>query len=215
MRRRWKWLIGLAVVIIGAAVVAAVLSLPYLPVVHGTTDEEIDRLAEWLQIKPGAHVADLGAGDGRYAIALAHRVGPSGRVYATEIDQQQLARIRSAANNAGLTNVRVIEGAVARTNLPDGCCDALFSRNVYHHLSDAAAINADIFRALRPGGRLLVIDFEPGGILDLVPHGGDRRGGHGTRKETMVKEVTAAGFRHVRGPEAWRGRMYAVLFTRP
>lgn len=162
-------------------------------------------------------MADLGAGDGTFAIALARRVGPSGHVYATEIDDKRLADIRQAAARAGLSNVSVVKGTAARTNLPDGCCNALFSRVVYHHLTDAAAINADIFRALRPGARLLIIDFEPGGIMNWIGRSAtsDRHGGHGTPKETVVKEVAAAGFKLVRGPERWRGRLYAVLFRRP
>lgn len=111
----------------------------------------------------------------------------------------------------------VIGGAVSSTNLPDACCDALFSRVVYHHLTDPAAINADIRRALRPGGRLLIIDFEPGGIMNWIgrPETADRHGGHGTPKETVVREVTAAGFELVRGPASWRGRTYGVVFRRP
>lgn len=195
----------------------AVAELPYVPWVHGTNAEEVERLADWLELQPGTRVADLGAGDGRYALALARRVGPEGLVYATEIDDELLADIQRSATRAGISNVEVIAGAVSSTNLPEGCCDALFSRMVYHHLTDARGINADIFRALRPGGRLVVIDFEPGGIMNWIgrPETADRHGGHGTPTETAVKEVTAAGFQVVRGPEPWRGRTYVVLFRRP
>jgi ubiquinone/menaquinone biosynthesis C-methylase UbiE len=197
--------------------VLAVANLPYLPLIHGTTAGEVERLVAWLEVQPGTRVADLGAGDGTFAIALARRVGPSGHVYATELDDERLADIRQAATAAGLSNITVIEGAVSRTNLPEACCDVLFSRVVYHHLTDPAAINADIFRALRPGGLLVIIDFEPGGIMNWIvrPETADRHGGHGTPKETVVREVTATGFQLMRGPESWRGRTYAVLFRRP
>jgi ubiquinone/menaquinone biosynthesis C-methylase UbiE len=197
--------------------VLAFASLPYLPLVHGTTAGEVERLATWLEIQPGTRVADLGAGDGTFAIALARRVGSSGHVYATEVDDKRLADIRQAAAKAGRSNVSVLKGAASRTNLPDACCDALFSRVVYHHLTDPAAINADVFRVLRSGARLVIIDFEPRGIMNWIgrPETADRHGGHGTPKETVVREVTAAGFQLMRGPERWRGRLYAVLFRRP
>jgi SAM-dependent methyltransferase len=138
-------------------------------------------------------------------------------VYASELDAERLADIRRAAADAGLSNVTVIAGAVSRTNLPDACCEAIFLRLVYHHLTDPEAINADLFRALRPGGRLVIIDFEPGGLLNWIsrPETAARHGGHGTPKDTVRWEVTRAGFQWRRGPEAWLGRTYAVLFRRP
>jgi ubiquinone/menaquinone biosynthesis C-methylase UbiE len=210
MTRRWKrWLVALLVVVlIGGAFAAG--ELPYLPVVHGSTADEIDRMAAWLEVKPGMHLADVGAGDGTHAVALAQRVGPSGRVYANEISAAQLEVLRQKA--AAVPNLSVVAGAVAQTNLPDACCDVIMSRFVYHHLADAPAINADLARKLRPGGRLLIIDFEPGGLrawLGMPPETG-----HGTRKERLMKEVSAAGFQAVRGPERWRGRVYAVLLER-
>jgi ubiquinone/menaquinone biosynthesis C-methylase UbiE len=203
--------------LLAALVLLVAACLPYLPLIHGTTADEVERLAAWLEVQPGTRVADLGAGDGTFTVALARRVGSSGHVYATELDDEQLAHIRQAAAEAGLANVTVIKAAVPRTNLPEACCDALFSRTVYHHLTEPAAINADILRALRPGGRLVIIDFEPGGIMNWIgrPETANRHGGHGTPKETVVREVAAAGFQLLRGPEPWRGRTYAVLFRRP
>jgi predicted methyltransferase len=198
-----------------AGVLLLAASIPYLPFVHGTTEGEVDRLVAWLRIEPGAHVADLGAGDGTYAIALARRIGPAGRVYAVEISPQRLAEIRQATTDAGLTNVTVIDGAVSSTGLPAECCDALFSRLVYHHLSDARAVNADIFRALRPRGRMLILDIAPRGIMSWVTDPAEYRRVPGLPGEKVVQEVAAAGFRLLRGPETWRGRMYGVLFARP
>ena len=215
-RRLRAWVVGGLLALTGVVILAAT-SLPYLPVLHGTTADEVERLAAWLEVQPGTRVADMGAGDGTFAVALARRVGPSGQVYATELADERLADIRQTAAEARLSNVTVIEGAVSSTNLPEACCDALFSRLVYHHLTDPAAINADILRALRPGGRLVIIDFEPGGIMNWIgrPETADRHGGHGTPKETVMQEVTRAGFQWMRGPESWRGRTYAMLFRRP
>jgi ubiquinone/menaquinone biosynthesis C-methylase UbiE len=217
MSRRLKQWIAVGLLTLAGVVVFAAVSLQYLPWVHGTTADEVERLAAWLEVEPGTRVADVGAADGTFAQALARRVGPSGQVYATELDAERLADMRQAAADARLSNVMVIAGAVSSTNLPDACCEALFSRLVYHHLTDPAAINADIFRTLRPGGRLVVIDFEPWGFMNWIgrPETADRHGGHGTPKETVMQEVTRAGFQWMRGPESWRGRTYAVLFRRP
>src|SRR5215510_10691779 len=178
----------------------AAARLPYLPLIHGSTADEVERLAAWLDARPGTRVADLGAGDGTFAVAFARIVGPSGHVYATELDEERLAEIQRAATGAGVSNITALRGAVSSTNLPEACCDAVFSRVTYHHLTDAAAINADLFRALRPGGRLVIIDFEPGGIMDWIgrPETADCHGGHGTPIETVVKEVKAAGFQVMR-----------------
>jgi ubiquinone/menaquinone biosynthesis C-methylase UbiE len=213
--RSRRWIAALLLAAIGAAVLAAAAREPYLPIIHGSEAAELARLAEWLQVGPGMRVADIGAGEGKLALALARRVGPSGQVFATEIGERLLATIREAAKRDGLGNITVIEAGISRTNLPEGCCDAVLSRIVYHHLSDHAAINADVFRVLRPGGRLLMIDFEPGGIMEWLAPSAAYDRGHGTRKATLLQEVTAAGFRLARGPDHWRGRMYAVLFTRP
>ena len=75
-----------------------------------------------------------------------------------------------------MANVTVVEGDATDTRLPEGCCDAVFMRDVFHHLTDAAAINASIARALRPGGVFVVIDFLPGNE------------GHGITPEKLVEE---------------------------
>jgi ubiquinone/menaquinone biosynthesis C-methylase UbiE len=210
-----KFLIAFTALALVAGAAVAAGSLPYLPIIHGTSEDEVERAAEWLELKTGTDVADFGAGDGTFAVAFARRVGDSSDVLATELDDDQLTEIRETAREAGVQNVTAIKGEVADTSLPEACCDAIFSRHVYHHLSDSPAINKHLFRALRPGGRLLVVDFEPGGIMDWLGHAESRHGGHGTPKGTVVKELTAAGFELVREPESWRGRTYGVLFKRP
>src|SRR5262245_12406585 len=93
-------------------------SLPYLPLIHGSTSNEVGRLASWLDVRPGMRVAEVGAGDGTFAVALARVVGASGHVYATELDDERLAEIRHAATEAGVS-LTAIRGAVSGTNLPE------------------------------------------------------------------------------------------------
>ena len=110
---------------------------------QGLTDEqlkaaasEVPRLVDLLQLKPGMGLADIGAGFGAWTMAFAKVLGPSGRVYATDIGERQLATIRESAKSQGLTNVTVVEGAERSTNLPAACCNAILIRDAYHHLTE-------------------------------------------------------------------------------
>ena len=121
-----------------------------------------------LQLHSASRVADVGAGTGTHALELARALAPDGYVYATEVDLGRLAAIRVSVAEAGLDNVTTLESSRTKTGLPPGCCDGVFLRRVYHHLTDPDAIAADLFAVVRPGGRLAIIDFEPNRWLSLV-----------------------------------------------
>jgi ubiquinone/menaquinone biosynthesis C-methylase UbiE len=176
--------------------------------------DEIKRLAALMDWKPGTIVADIGAGDGKYAFAAAQIVGPSGRVFATEIDQDKLANLRSDVAKRHLTNVIVLESKDADTNLPTECCDAIFLRRVYHHLTKPAEFDAALVRSLKPGGRLAIIEFPPRSGLDPVEGVPANRGGHGIPQEIAVEELTAAGFRVTKTVDAWPQGDYLLLFQK-
>ena len=120
---------------------------------------DVPRLVEVLELKPGMTVADVGSGFGATTVVLGHWIGP-GRVFATDITERALRQTRDYVKQEGLTNVTVIEGAAAATNLPDACCDAIFLRNVYHHITAVDAFNKSLVASLKPGGRLAIIDLE-------------------------------------------------------
>jgi ubiquinone/menaquinone biosynthesis C-methylase UbiE len=179
---------------------------------------EVPELAKLFELKPGMTVADVGAGFGAWTIRFSRAVGPSGRVYATDIGAPQLAALRAAVQREGLTNVTVVEGAVATTNLPEGCCDAILIRDAYHHLTEPAAIVKSLAAALKPGGRLAVIDFPPRANSE-VPAGvpADRRG-HGVPPEVVEREVGAV-LTHVETRRTWNANsqpasLYLVLFRK-
>src|SRR6266481_2987616 len=121
--------------------------------------DEIKRLASIMEWKPGTIVADIGAGDGKYAFAAAQIVGSAGKVFATEIDTDKLSKLRSEVTKRHLANVTILESKDADTNLPAECCDAIFLRRVYHHLTKPAEFDAALIRSLKPGGRLAIIEF--------------------------------------------------------
>src|SRR5262245_45538775 len=95
------------------------------------------------------------------AVSMAKWLGPSGRMYATDVRPEMFAEITSAVAREGLTNVVVLEGAAGSTNLPNGCCDAIFLRDVYHHLTNPQEFDASLRASVKPGGRVAIMDFEP------------------------------------------------------
>jgi len=176
--------------------------------------DEIKRLAAVMEWKPGTIVADIGAGDGKYAFAAAQIVGPAGKVFATEIDQGKLASLRSEVTKRHLTNVTILESKDADTNLPADCCDAIFLRRVYHHLTKPAEFDAALIRSLKPGGRLAIIEFPPRSSLDPVEGVPANRGGHGISKDVAIQELTAAGFRIKSTVDSWPQGDYLLLFEK-
>jgi ubiquinone/menaquinone biosynthesis C-methylase UbiE len=203
--------------LIAAVVIVACAGLAGARFAFSDSRAELDRIAEVLQVTPGATVADVGAGDGRFTIDLARRVSSNGRVYATEIDVDRRKEIQQAVSRQQLHNVSVVEGGAQDSRLAAACCDAILIRDVYHHFTDPMPMNASLYAALRPEGLMAIIDFEPRWWLTLVsrPKGVPaNRGGHGMPKELLVKEVTAAGFVMVRVINDWPRGSYCVVFRR-
>ena len=172
------------------------------------------KLIDVLEIRSGATVADIGAGGGALVPPVARHLGPSGRLYATDVNKDRLASLRKLAESAGLQNVSVVEGGAAHTALPAGCCDAIYMRHVYHHFGDPAAMNASLLTSLKPGGRLAILDFVPDSKASAPP--GKRADGmsHGVMPATLIEELKAAGFVDVR-ELSWPQTSVAVVGRRP
>ena len=193
------------IVVRGLLIVAALMAVGLTAIVvafSSDRDVEADRLGSLLQLRPGQTVAEIGAGSGWLSVEAAARVTPTGHVYSTELSESRLESIREAVATAGLTNVTVVEAGERDTNLEAGCCDAIFMRRVYHHLSDAPAINGSLHAALKPGGRLVIIEFTPDGWLGRVT-------GMAIRPEDLVGQVTYAGFAHLETDD-WPGAYHYV-----
>ena len=172
------------------------------------------RLIKALDIHAGSNVGEIGAGGGDLTIALAREVGEAGRVFSNELNAERLAALGRSAEKAGAQNVTLVEGRERETNLPSGCCDAIFMRNVYHHFGDPPAMNASLLASLVPGGRLAVLDFAPDGPESADPK---RRGDekhHGVTSQTVARELTAAGFT-VLSTEDIRTHLFMVVARRP
>jgi len=180
--------------------------------------EEIARLAKAMGWKPGQTIADIGAGDGEYAFAAGALVGENGKVYATELDEKKLQKIRDEVAKRGLKNVIVLQAAEKDSNLPANCCDAIYLRRVYHHLTAPEEIDASLLRNLKPSGLLAIIDFPPRKWLtETSPVKGvpKNRGGHGIPQKILVDELTAAGFSLQQAFDDWPDDDYCVIFRKP
>lgn len=187
------------------------LAFSAIAFVQGFDTGEVDRLVDVLSLDEGDVLADVGAGDGKWSVALAGRVGNAGRVFATEVDPNDLKKIRERVAREAPETVIVIEGGQSDTGLPSACCDAILLRRVYHHFQKPAAMRQSLRQALKPDGLLLIVDFDthrgwsrPQGIPES-------RQGHGIDQEMIVSEMEADGFELVSEMD-WRGNDYALLF---
>jgi ubiquinone/menaquinone biosynthesis C-methylase UbiE len=208
-----KWIAVMSVMLLTGGGTAAYLAFgAFLP---WREDAEAARLLDLLGVTAGQTAAEIGAGGGRLTLALARQVGPTGLVYSTELNAAQREAIAARVAAGGLSNVRVMEGVANATNLPDGCCDAVVMRAVYHHIQDPAAFTASVARSVAAGGRLAIIDFEPGA---LWLHGGaaegTRRAGHGVSRADAIAEFGRAGFVVRHDVRAWSGPLWLVVFER-
>lgn len=159
-------------------------------------------------------MADIGAGDGDYSFLAAEQVGKSGRVYATEIDKEKLKSLRAQVAKRNAANITVVEGAPGDTDLSSDCCDSIFLRHVYHHITQPQAFDRNLMRSLKPGGRLAIIDFPPGKISEPVIGVPRNRGGHGIPQKVMVDELTSAGLQVEKVIDDWSGDDYCVVFVK-
>ena len=119
-------------------------------------DEVMDKLG----IAEASVVADIGAGSGWFTIRLARRVGPNGIVYAVDVQQEMITAIQRRATAEGLTNVKPYQGGANDPQLPAASLDAVLLVDSYHEIADRVTYLQNIRKALRPGGRVGVIDFK-------------------------------------------------------
>jgi ubiquinone/menaquinone biosynthesis C-methylase UbiE len=182
--------------------------------INGAERQEVTRLAELTQWKEGTVVADIGAGDGTYSFVAAEKVGPSGRVYATEIDTEKLKNLKAEATKRKLENIVIVEGTADDTKLPSSCCDTIFLRHVYHHLTRPQEFDRNLVRSLRPGAYLAIIDFPPSPNSPPVEGVPKNRGGHGIPEKVMVEELKSAGLQVEKIIDDWSKADYCVIFRR-
>ncbi len=150
-----------------------------------------DEIMKALNIKPGQRIADIGAGGGYFSFRFAEAVGRNGEVSAIDRNDDYLKYIREDASKRGLSNIKIIKASENNANLPNNYFNLIFFRNVLHHIENRVLFMKSIKPKLKPGGRIAVIEYKPGGSIFSFR----RLFGHNIPKEKIIGELNRAGFR--------------------
>ena len=119
-----------------------------------------NEIIDVLQLEKGTDVADIGAGTGFFSRMMAHKVGRRGTVYAVDIAENFIEHIAELSKKEGLKNIKAIVCSERSVDLPENSIDVAFICDVYHHFEFPFDSMASLHKAMRPGGRLVIVDFE-------------------------------------------------------
>jgi SAM-dependent methyltransferase len=122
-------------------------------------EENPDGALDALNLKAGMSVADVGAGTGYMSLKLAKRVGPSGKVYAEDVQPEMLQQVRANAAKAKASNVVTVQGSFTDPMLPKGQMDLVLLVDVYHEFSEPQKMLRGIRESLKPDGRLVLLEY--------------------------------------------------------
>jgi len=164
-----------------------------------------DEVVAALALKAGDRVADLGSGGGYFTFRFSRAVGPTGKVYAVEVDRDMLKDFAERAKKDGYQNIEPILARYDDPLLPEPV-DLIFTCNVYHHIDERAKYFADAAKYLRPGGRIAIVDFDGRHWTAIF--------GHTTPVEVIKKEMQQAGYRLERELD-FLDRQAFLVYSRP
>lgn len=165
------------------------LGAPWLVRESREREEECATLLKALNIKAGQTVCDMGCGNGFYTLELAKLVGPEGKVFAVDIQQEMLRMLQERAKEANIGNVEPILGTPIEPSLPEGKVDLILCVDVYHEFSHPAVMLAAMRKSLAPGGRLVLVEFrKEDRQVPIKPL-------HKMSKAQVLKELTPNGFK--------------------
>ena len=174
-KRRFATLVALAVAALAASQASpgrhplsgreyawpmGVAGAPWLDRAEREAEEQPTRALQIMQITPGMAVADIGAGSGYFTERLARLVGPTGRVFATDIQQGMIDLLKRRLSAERIQNVTVILGEPSNPRLPAGTIDLALMVDVYHELGAPQTVLGHIRTALKPGGRLVLVEYK-------------------------------------------------------
>jgi predicted methyltransferase len=168
--------------------------------------QKVDQIFSAMGVRPGATVADVGAGDGFFTTRLARAVGADGRVFAIDVDDGALTRLRKRLEDDGIRNVFVVKGTATDPRLPERTLDAALIINAYHEMTEHQQMLAALRSALKPEGRLVIV--EPISDAKRSRSRTEQTLGHEIAPEFVQADARSAGFRivHMQDPFTSRGR---------
>jgi ubiquinone/menaquinone biosynthesis C-methylase UbiE len=185
--------------------------LEHLDRAERDTDQQPDKVVEALNLKPGLSVADIGAGSGYFTRRFIRAVTEKGKVYAIDIEPDMLQYEKDTIARMPVpSTVEFILAQPDNPRLPPQSVDLIFLCNVYHHLDHRSAYFSNVQLALKPGGRIAIIDFYHDARSGDV--GFPRK--HLVPRDTVVAEMAEAGFRLAREHE-FLPRQYFLEFSPP
>lgn len=162
---------------------------PWLTRESRDREEEPAKLMKALNLKVGQTVCDLGCGNGFYTLKLAKEVGPTGKVYAEDIQPEMLTMLEERTKKENLKNIQPVLGTLTDPKLPENSCDLILLVDVYHEIDHPVEMLANIRRSLSPRGRLVLVEFRAED--DNVPI----KPLHKMSKPQITKELTANGYK--------------------
>ena len=172
-------------------------------------EERPDEMIDALKIKPGSTVADVGAGVGYTSVRLSKRVGPNGTVIATDVQPEMLRMlVTENARNAGVKNIKSLRSTPSETKLPENAVDLVLMVDVYHECSQPEAVLKGIRKALKPKGRLVLVEFR--GEDPEVPIKEE----HKMTLEQVRKELEPQGF-HFQESLEFLPWQHIIIFEKP
>jgi len=179
--------------------------------------EALQAIAKRLGVGPGSTIADIGAGSGRDSWIFAEIVGTDGTVLAEEIGESKTKKIREEAEKRELPQVKAVLGGVTDPKLPAGSVDMAYMNRVYHHFSQPREMLQGIWRALKPGGYLVIVDQHLGTLTDWVPREQRAEKHFWTAETTVVREAREQGYLYVdSAEEILKGKdQFVLIFQRP
>ncbi len=179
--------------------------------------EGLQTIAKRLGVGPGATIADIGAGNGRDTWIFAGIVGEGGTVLAEEIEEGKTKEIQEEAKKRALSQVKAVLGGASDPALPAGSVDMAYMNRVYHHFSNPREMLQGIWRALKPGGYLMIVDQHLGTLTDWVPREDRAKKHYWIAETTVVREAREQGYLFVEyAEEDLKGKdQFVLIFQRP